>query len=78
MDGLNRIIIFFVKSVDGYCKNLYVQYVVMFLREKQLRQNVRFATQAQISSKSRQAKENGLQNTLSVLLRALAKTSLQI
>ena len=59
-------------------KNLYVQYVVMFLREKQLRQNVRFATQAQINSKSRQAKENGLQNTLSVLLRALAKTSLQI
>ena len=48
----------------------------MFLREKQLRQNVRFATQAQINSKSRQAKENGLQNTLSVLLRALAKTSL--
>ena len=56
----------------------FVQYVVMFLREKQLRQNVRFATQAQINSKSRQAKENGLQNTLSVLLRALAKTSLQI
>ena len=54
------------------------KFVVMFLREKQLRQNVRFATQAQINSKSRQAKENGLQNTLSVLLRALAKTSLQI
>ena len=36
----------------------------MFMREKQLRQNVRFATQAQINSKSRQAKENGLQNTL--------------
>ena len=59
-------------------KSLEQQYVVMFLREKQLRQNVRFATQAQINSKSRQAKENGLQNTLSVLLRALAKTSLQI
>ena len=57
----------FVCTVCGYV-----------LEEKQLRQNVRFATQAQINSKSRQAKENGLQNTLSVLLRALAKTSLQI
>ncbi len=58
----------FVCTVCGY----------VFEGEAAPRQNVRFATQAQINSKSRQAKENGLQNTLSVLLRALAKTSLQI
>ena len=44
-------------------KNLYVLYVVMFMKERLLRLNVQFATLRLRNSKSRQVTESGLLST---------------
>ncbi len=45
-------------------KSLFVPYVVMYMKAKQLRQSARSATHRQRSSRSRLAKRPGLLSTL--------------